>query len=113
MYYGAQYTRWTVPTIQIRISDGALRELDLVASAKGLTRSDVVRGLLAEPTRCGGSMDAEELVRVVSESARAGSVQAMRLRDEMLRRAEADETVRGGPLAELDEIARRRAERGS
>ncbi len=59
-------------------------------------------------------MDADELARVVSDQARAGSVAAMKLRWEMLR---ADLAATAGsapvayPLAEVDELARKRQPR--
>ena len=62
-------------------------------------------------------MDEEELARVVSTAARAGSVQAMKLRWLMLARgrlAPGEEDTADGddPLAEVDELARRRLGRG-
>ncbi len=66
-----------------------------------------------------GPMDEDELARTVSELARAGGVQAARLRWEMLladrRRANARSPKRTAkdPLAELDELARRRVRRES
>jgi hypothetical protein len=56
-------------------------------------------------------MDADELAHVVSEQARKGSVQAMKLRWEMLRAPDPErEGVKDDdPLAEVDELARRRA----
>lgn len=56
-------------------------------------------------------MDADELARVVSEQARRGSVQAMKLRWEMLRAPdpEREGVTDDDPLAEVDELARRRA----
>ena len=59
-------------------------------------------------------MDADELARVVSEAARKGNTQAMKLRDEQLLRAErkAEEPAApADPLAELDELAQVRARR--
>jgi hypothetical protein len=54
-------------------------------------------------------MDAEELDRVVSEMARKGSVQAAKLRWEMLQSSSAEpEESADDPLAEVDELARRR-----
>ena len=58
-------------------------------------------------------MDADELTRVVSEMVRGGSVAAAKLRFEMLRAAKADAGEEGGevdgdPLAEVDELARKR-----
>ena len=88
-----------------------MRELDLAAAAHGVTRSDVVRELLSAPMRTvdAGPMDAAELAIVVSEAARLGNVPAMKLRLEMLRRAD-ESAVRGGdPLREIDELAARRA----
>jgi hypothetical protein len=53
-------------------------------------------------------MDEDELARVVSGMARGGSVQAAKLRWEMLiREAEEEEVNEDDPLAEFDEIARR------
>lgn len=59
-------------------------------------------------------MDREELARVVSKAARAGSVPAMKLRDEMLLRDEQpdDEDEPEKPeLGSLDELAERREQR--
>jgi transposase len=53
-------------------------------------------------------MDEAELVRVVSERARQGSVQAMKLRWDMLRGREARPAQTGGIL---DELEQRRAQR--
>jgi hypothetical protein len=59
-------------------------------------------------------MDESELARIVSAMARGGSVQAAKLRWEMLRApqgsaSEPDEDERlADPLAELDELAQRR-----
>lgn len=55
-------------------------------------------------------MDREELIRVVSRSARRGSIPAMKLRDEMLQREEApDEDEPAAPdTGSLDELAERR-----
>jgi len=59
-------------------------------------------------------MDEDELVLVVSEAARRGNTQAMKLRYEMLeaarKRAEEPEEP-ADPLAKLDELAERRAAR--
>ena len=52
-------------------------------------------------------MDEDELAGVVSELARAGSVQAAKLRWEMLRAAIAAED-QADPLVELDRLALRR-----
>ena len=61
-------------------------------------------------------MDEEELALVVSEKARAGNVQAMRLRWEQLlaEPAPADQplTEEERILAEMDELAARRRRRG-
>ena len=60
-----------------------------------------------------GPMDAAELARVVSQAARAGSVAAMKLRHAMLAAEQGDDDATGDnnddPLAEVDELARRRA----
>ena len=57
-------------------------------------------------------MDEDELARVVSKAARGGSVAAMKLRWEMLRKEpDGGEGVNNGdrdPLAEVDELARLR-----
>jgi hypothetical protein len=55
-------------------------------------------------------MDAAELARVVSETARAGSVQAMKLRHEMLRAEAAPAGGAAEPIAQskIDELAARR-----
>lgn len=57
-------------------------------------------------------MDEDELARVVSEMARKGSVSAAKLRWEMLRAPRLDGAeggdADGDPLAELDELARKR-----
>lgn len=58
-------------------------------------------------------MDEEELLRVVSEAARKGSVQAMKLRWEMIladRNADEEEQP-ADPLAAIDELAERRSAR--
>ena len=58
-----------------------------------------------------GPMDAAELACVVSQAARAGSVAAMKLRHAMLVAEEREDAGRDdadGPLAEVDELARRR-----
>lgn len=57
-----------------------------------------------------GPMDADELAQVVSNMARAGSVQAARLRWEMLRTEGGDED--SGPADEFDELKARRARGG-
>jgi transposase len=55
-------------------------------------------------------MDEDELLVVVSEAARRGSVQAMKLRWEMIRDSRiATEEEPADPLAALDELAARRA----
>ncbi len=59
-------------------------------------------------------MDEAELLLVVSEAARRGSVQAMKLRWEMIcaeRDADETESIEEPPLASLDELAERRAQR--
>lgn len=59
-----------------------------------------------------GPMDADELACVVSQAARAGSVAAMKLRHAMLVAEQADDATGAStddPLAEVDELARRRA----
>ncbi len=61
-------------------------------------------------------MDADELALRVSEMVRRGSVQAAKLRWEMLRapqdgEGEGVQDADDDPLAEVDELARRRAER--
>jgi transposase len=56
-------------------------------------------------------MDAAELAQVVSKMARAGSVQAAKLRWEMLREQVSLGSESNGPLAEVDELARRRERR--
>lgn len=53
-------------------------------------------------------MDREELIRVVSEAARRGNVQAMKLRNEMLRDDEVAEEPKSA-VGSLDELAERRA----
>ena len=57
-------------------------------------------------------MDEEELFRVVSETARKGSVQAMKLRWEMIcasRKPAEPEVPQADPLGQADELAARRA----
>ena len=57
-------------------------------------------------------MDREELARVVSQAARRGNVQAMKLRDEMLLRDEQpveDDEPKAPELGSIDELAERRA----
>lgn len=58
-------------------------------------------------------MDKDELALVVSEAARLGNTQAMKLRWEMLRTAEepGDQGAAVDPLAALDELAERRSVR--
>jgi hypothetical protein len=60
-----------------------------------------------------GPMDESELIEVVSTRARAGSVQAAKLRWEMLRAPDEGEGAADevDPLAEVDELARRRRAR--
>jgi len=61
-------------------------------------------------------MDREELARVVSQAARRGNVQAMKLRDEMLLRDEQpdeDAEPEKPGLGSLDELAARRADRAA
>jgi hypothetical protein len=60
----------------------------------------------------GASMDADELAQVVSEMARKGSVQAAKLRWEMLRVADEREAAAARYLDEFDELKARRAARG-
>lgn len=67
---------------------------------------DDVRGHAELPS----AMDADELAQVVSEAARRGNTQAMKLRWEMLRaEAPEDEAPAADPFAEFDELAARRA----
>jgi IS30 family transposase len=78
---------------------------DYAAFAAAVDRARADRRSRPEP------MDADELARRVSEMVRGGSVQAAKLRWEMLRAAEPDgEGVKDDddPLAEVDELARRR-----
>lgn len=58
-------------------------------------------------------MDEEELAIVVSEAARAGNTQAMKLRWEMLggKKPAEDEPKPADPLEALDELAKKRAAR--
>lgn len=54
-------------------------------------------------------MDRDELIRVVSQAARRGNVQAMKLRNEMLRDDEAPDEEPAPNVGSLDELAERRA----
>lgn len=57
-------------------------------------------------------MDYDELLRVVSESARKGNTQAMKLRWEMIcadRNTDEEEEEPADPVAAVDELAQRRA----
>ena len=57
-------------------------------------------------------MDEDELVRVVSESARKGNTTAMKLRWEMLNSRKQEEAEKpSNPMEALDELAERRAAR--
>lgn len=56
-------------------------------------------------------MDEEELAKVVSQMARSGSVQAAKLRWEMLRDDAGGEATDKDELAEVDELAARRRRR--
>ena len=100
--------------LSIRLTEQALQELDRAAVERGVSRSVLVRRRLTDPETAGAAlemiaeMDAQELAQVVSLAARSGSVQAMKLRDEQLRRGESSSSA-ADPLAELDELARRRS----
>lgn len=59
----------------------------------------------------GSKMDWDELEVVVSDAARKGNTQAMKLRLEMLRSQMEAADVPADPLAALDELAERRAAR--
>jgi hypothetical protein len=100
--------------LSIRLTEQALQELDRAAVERGVSRSVLVRRRLTDPETAGAAlemiaeMDTQELAQVVSLAARSGSVQAMKLRDEQLRRGESSSSA-ADPLAELDELARRRS----
>jgi hypothetical protein len=94
-------------TIQAKVPDDILASLDEEAREQHTTRSAVVRRRLECDMPSPTAMDAEELARVVSQAARRGSIAAMKLRDEQLRRSDSP-AIAADPLSELDELAARR-----
>lgn len=89
-----------------------LERLDAVAEARGLSRSDVLRRLIAEasmtPEEREDLPDSDELLMLLAERARAGNVAVIRA---LLERAERDESKEPNPFDELDELQARYAER--
>jgi predicted transcriptional regulator len=104
----------------MRLGDADRERLDRLAEARGVTRSEVVRHLLAEADDgpLPGPPDRDELVRLLGEAARGGSVRAIEIL--LMRKWErgtaepppwATRTqIDSDPFAEVDELRRRRDE---
>jgi Ribbon-helix-helix protein, copG family len=118
---GSLYSR-DVASVQtnMRLGDADRERLDRLAEARGVTRSEVVRHLLAEADDepLPGPPDRDELVRLLGEAARGGSVRAIEIL--LMRKWESRTTepppwatraqIDGDPFAEVDELRRRRDE---
>ena len=96
--------------LTVRIPDDLIEDIDRAAVAAGVTRSAITRERLEAVMPLLPPMGADELARVVSQAARRGSVQAMKLRDEQLRRRAESAPPAALPLSELDELASRRSQ---
>lgn len=69
--------------LSVRVSEGSLRRLDALAEAQGLSRSRLVRRMVdaaieGAPMPAADLPDEDELVQLLAEKARAGSVSAIR-----------------------------------
>lgn len=110
---GARLTceMWTpMPdSLHIRLTPAVRRHLERLADAKKTTLSSAMRSAVmqASPSQLEGVPSERELLELLGEAARAGSVPAMR---ELL--AYHQEAGRGkdSPLSVVDELARRRVD---
>lgn len=83
--------------VQITIGEQDLAKLDEMAAERGLSRSAAIRALLSGEVPSAAAADHTEAVLMLSESARAGSVQA-RIH---LERALRDQHATGDPIDKL------------
>jgi hypothetical protein len=98
--------------ITLRATDAFAKRLDSVAKARGLNRSQMIKAAVLEASMDAKDLDAvpdrDELLRLLGESARSGSVTAMKaLLDE--RRRDGDDAEAPLVRSAIDELAARRA----
>ena len=93
--------------ISLRLMSEQLERLDELAESRGLSRSDTLRRLIDEATMSPDDRhrlpDAQELLVLLGERARAGNVAAIRVLLERMERARGDDDV-DYPLNEFDEL---------
>lgn len=67
--------------VSIRLSTALLERLDALGEARRLSRSQMLRALVAEATMVAGEVvpGEDELLQIVSERARAGNMTAVKL----------------------------------
>lgn len=97
--------------IQVRVTEVFLRRLDALADARGMNRSQAIRAAVSEASPSASidlppALERDELLRLLGEAARGGSVSAMRRLLEEYRR---DSGAPRHRPAFIDELARRRA----
>jgi len=89
--------------ISVKLPKPTLERLEAMAAERGHSRAAMIRVLIEADAPAGGVASGAEALRLLSESARAGSIQAQIALERALRAA--------GPEPEgdlLDELARRR-----
>ncbi len=92
--------------VTVRLMSEQLERLDMVAENRGLSRSDALRRLIDEATLTREERwqlpDAQELLMLLAERARAGNVAAIRA---LLDRQDRDEEIdpADDPFADLDD----------
>jgi hypothetical protein len=92
--------------VKVRVNDEELAELDAVAARAGLTRSRLVRQLIANSNGSVSSVPSRrEALELLAAKARAGNVAAAIALERALRLAEpvSPEPVKVGPVS-LDEL---------
>ena len=99
------------------MSEKALRDLDVEAARRGVTRSELARQTLSLPKPAAGEVTLPEVLALLGEKARAGSVGAQvallrHLAGQQQAASPPLAPARDGagedPLAEVDELARKR-----
>lgn len=98
--------------ISLRATDAFATRLDALAEARGLNRSRMLKAAVLEasmaPAEQSHVPDRDELLRLLGESARSGSVTAMRTLLEELRRDGIHAEAPPVGLSVIDQLARAR-----
>lgn len=91
--------------VSLRLVSDQIERLDMVAEARGLSRSDMLRRLIDEASLSREERDrlpgTPELLRLLAERARAGNVAAIR---QLLERSAERDAHERSPFDELDAL---------